>query len=369
MNNARLLFIPVSSISGIGEYNRSLIIAKAIKEKWPNCEIHFILNADVPYFSSCPFAVHPCQGSATKDTKSVNRFIEEIKPNLVIFDASGRAQQFKKAKEVGAKVAFISQHKKKRSRGLKLNRLLNTDIHWVVQPDYCIEPLSWFQKTKLALFNRPSPKNVGAVYSVISESFTKQTLKKFNLICDEYFVFNAGSGGHKSKEGLAADIYYQAAIDFYQQTQMPCVMVFGDNYPKDIPINSESNDNTAKNQTSGVVCMKSVDNNEFIALLTSAKGRVISAGDTILQCIDLAKVSVAAAVSKDQPKRLAACAKQQLLIQAHLSREDLLHQALMSMDKDKSAKIIANMNKYVKLNALDQIINDIERVISKKNDN
>ena len=38
---------------------------------------------------------------------------------------------------------------KKRAKGLKLNRINLIDSHWVVQPDYCIEPLSWAEKAKI----------------------------------------------------------------------------------------------------------------------------------------------------------------------------------------------------------------------------
>jgi predicted glycosyltransferase len=37
----RVLFIPVSSPSGIGEYVRSMIIAKALLSRWPKLEVHF----------------------------------------------------------------------------------------------------------------------------------------------------------------------------------------------------------------------------------------------------------------------------------------------------------------------------------------
>lgn len=360
MKNPVILFIPVSSTSGIGEYSRSLIIASAIKKKWPLSDIQFVLNVDVPYFSSCPYPVHPCQGSATKDAKGVSRIIKKLKPQLVIFDASGRAQQFKEAKAVGAKVAFISQHKKKRSRGLKLNRLFNLDIHWVVQPDYCIAPLSYFQKIKLALFNKPVPKNVGAVYSSVNEKTTNAVLDRFNLIKDEYFIFNAGSGGHKSSDCLSADIYYQTAKMFYQHTKIKCVMVFGDNYPKNIP------SNCVNGTACSIIAIQSVKNDEFIALLTSAKGRVISAGDTILQCIDLKKLSVAAAVSKDQPKRLSACVQQGLLLEASLSSESLYQQAVNLLNKKNTVDICINMAKLAPLNALTIIVNDIEKLIELK---
>ena len=319
-----ILFIPVSSPSGIGEYARSLIIADKIKQTYSNADIHFILNKFVSYFSDCPYPAHPCSGSATKDVKSVNTAISQLKPDLVIFDASGRAKQIKHAKSTGAKVAFISQHKKKRNRGLKLNRLFNIDIHWVAQPSFCIPPLSFWQRSKLALFNKKAPQPIGPVYADILEEEVTKELEKQGLNNEEYFIFNAGSGGHKCGEIYSIDILYEAACLFAEKTGTKCVVVFGANYPKALfkqKFNQDIDDL--------VVCLPSLSHRSFLCLLMAAKGRVISAGDTLLQCIDMEKPCIAVAVSKDQPNRLAQCQQLNLVLAADLTVNSLYQQAFI----------------------------------------
>ncbi|PKI12854.1 glycosyltransferase family 9 protein [Colwellia sp. 12G3] len=352
-----VLFIPVSSPSGIGEYMRSIIIAKTLQCRWPNVQIHFILNEQVAYLKDCPYTVHTCQDSPTKAVSRVNDIIGELSPDLVIFDASGRAKQFNKAKAVGAKVAFISQHNKKRSRGLKLNRLLNTDIHWVVQPDYCIKSLSYWQRVKLAVFNKKAPKNIGPVFELSNDDYQVQLLQQFDLNNEHYFIFNAGSGGHKIKGALAADIYYQAAKEFYQQTfnrkiKMKCVVLFGSNYPKELPKNKD------------IICLKNIENKDFIALLSNAQGCVISAGDTLLQCIALHKSCVAAPVSPDQPARLKLCQNKQLVLAAEPNIESLVQQALLMLDKEKCQTMINNMKNQAPVKALEIIVDDIALLFS-----
>ena len=342
-----ILFIPVSSPSGIGEYMRSLSLAKALQLRWPSINIHFILNDEVAYFNDCPYTVHACKGSATKNIEKVNEIIVQLRPDLVVFDASGRAKQFKQAKAVGAKVAFISQHNKKRSRGLKLNRLFNTDIHWVVQPDYCIKSITFWQRTKLDFFNKKAPKNVGPVFEISSVDYQNNLLKRFNLIREQYFIFNAGSGGHLLSGGLAADMYYQVAQEFYQQKQIKCVVIFGSNYPKELP---EDND---------IICIKSIENKNFIALLTAAQSCVISAGDTLLQCIALYKTCVAAPVSPDQPARLKLCQNKQLVLAAAPNSNSLVQQALLVLDEEKRKNMITNMKNETTVKALETIIDDI----------
>jgi hypothetical protein len=62
----KVLFIPVSTNSGVGEYLRSLVIAEHLQQKYLNAEMHFILNENASYSKDCPFKTHLCNSSATK---------------------------------------------------------------------------------------------------------------------------------------------------------------------------------------------------------------------------------------------------------------------------------------------------------------
>lgn len=353
MQSPTILFVPVSSKEGVGEYMRSLVLAHEIKKRWPKATIHFILNQNAPYSDSCPYITHLSHSSATKSTPKLKSVIDEISPNLVIFDCSGRGKQFKYAKAAGAKVIFISQHKHKRAKGLKISRLLNTDLHWVVQPDYAISALTAIEKLKIKLFNRPRPKNIGPIFSKISKDIQLKMLKTLNLKKNEFFLFNAGSGGHFIGNELAANIFYDAAKQFQTITGTPCLMVFGSNYPDPIP----------KCEIENVTTIQALSNDEFIALLDAAKGRVISAGDTILQTIELKKPSVAAPVAKDQPIRLQACDQLGVVVKAKACSKDLIKGAQQLLDKAQYRNLEDNMNQLQPLSALDRAAADIEKLM------
>lgn len=346
MQPHNILFIPVSSPSGIGEYMRSIVIADALQAQWPNCQISFILNEQVSYLKQCPYKVYTCQDTPTKDVKTVNNIIKAVTPELVIFDASGRASQFRQAKAVGAKVAFISQHKKKRNRGLKLNRLFYTDIHWVVQPNFIMTQLSLFQRVKLKLFNKKAPENIGPVFQSPALDRQKALLEKYNLTDSDYILFNAGSGGHKVNGTLATDIYYQAAQSIQRLTTLKCVVVFGSNYPNELPQNSQQ------------IVIKSIDNQDFISLISTAKACVISAGDTLLQCIALKTLSVAAAISPDQPARLQRCHQENLVIAAKPTLASLVEHINLLIEDETLAKSMAQIPSG---NGLNTIVSDINR--------
>lgn len=348
-----VIFIPVSSPSGSGEYERSLIIAKFILQQWPQTKIHFILNKNARYINDCPFDSHLCQDSPTKDTARVNSIIQELQPDLVIFDGSGRAKQFKKAKEVGAKVVFLSQRAKKRRRGLKLNRLFHIDLHWVVQPDFCIKKLSLFQRSKLKFFNKPHPNNIGSVFIPPSISNQHYILTQLNLVSEDYFIFTSGSGGTFVGDELAADIYYQAACKFYQKTKIKCLVVFGSSYPKAID-----------SKCDGVVCLKSINNEYFIPLIQSALGCVVAAGDTLLQCIALKKVCIASALSTDQKDRLRLCVAKNLVLAAEVTSDSICEQALLLVDNNEERlNLIKSMEKETYINALNIISLDLQSLV------
>ncbi|MEI8705826.1 glycosyltransferase family 1 protein [Pseudoalteromonas sp. B62] len=313
MSNKRLLFIPVSSPEGIGEYMRSLLLAQSLQDELhASIDIHFILNKHAAYAKSCPFETTLLDHSATKELDYVCDVIEKFKPNVVIFDCAGRAGHMKAAKKVGAKVVFISQHTKKRAKGLKLNRINLIDVHWVVQPDYCIEPLTWAENAKLDIFPLVRPRNVGPFVAFASNEQKQQMLSRYSLELKNYFIVNAGSGGHTLNGQNCADIYFEAALKIAKQTGLRGVVVFGQNYSKTIP------------SSDSILCIKSLQNTEFLALMSQAKVALLSGGDTLLQAIAVHTPAVACAISKDQNARLDHCINTGVVLKANLNIDEIV---------------------------------------------
>tara|TARA_B110000046_G_C12976885_1_gene391538 strand:- start:122 stop:1192 length:1071 start_codon:yes stop_codon:yes gene_type:complete len=314
MSNKRLLFIPVSSPQGIGEYMRSLLLAQSLQNECSNIlDIHFILNKHTAYAKSCPFNTTLLEHSPTKELDKVCQFITEYKPDVVIFDCAGRAAHMKAAKKVGAKVVFISQHAKKRAKGLKLNRINLIDSHWVVQPDYCIEPLSWAEKTKIDMFSLAMPKNVGPYIAFSSKQQTQQVLDTYKLDKKDYFIVSAGSGGHLLNGENCADVFFAAAEQISSKTGLKGMVVFGANYNKTLPTSST------------VISLTSLDNSEFLSLLEQAKFALLSAGDTLLQAIAVNTPAVACAISKDQNERLTSCESTGVVLKARFDKNDIVN--------------------------------------------
>lgn len=347
MSTYKIVFIPVSSPSGIGEYMRSLTLAKALAQQLPQLDIHFVLNKHTQYAASCPFNTTLLNNTPTKDNQGVCKALNTLRPNVVVFDCSGRAKQMQYARKLGAKVVFFSQHEKKRARGLKLNRIRHINKHYVVQPDYCIAPLSAVEKLKINWFNGAKPQNIGAFFFAPSASQVEQVCALLAVKEQNYVVFNGGSGGHKVEDKLAADVIYQGACDFSEKHSYSAIMVFGNNYPHDIPDHPK------------VITLRALEGEQFIALLKGAKAALISAGDTLLQAIDMQVPTAAVAVSKDQPKRLAQCVAANKVLGAELNSQSINQQldtlinrpvqnTALSGDKSHAQQVVDEIIKLIK---------------------
>ncbi|MCL1142757.1 glycosyltransferase family 9 protein [Shewanella gaetbuli] len=349
-----ILFVPVSSTEGIGEYMRSTIIADEISQRWPEAQIEFVLNRAAPYAEQCQYPHHLVNDTPTKCIKEVNQLVSQLKPDMVIFDAAGRKAQLKHAHKCGAKVIFISQHKRKRARGMKIERALVTDSHWVVQPEFVIGDISAFAKYKLNFIKRPLPITTGSIFAKPDQRRLQNLLQQYGLNAGKYLMYSAGSGGHKAGEQFAADIFAETAEKVYAQTGIPSLMIFGANYPKEIA-----------NYT-GVVAISSLDSRDFISLLSQAKGAILSGGDTLLQSIALTIPTLAVPVSKDQPSRINSCASQQLVLNSDINTNDMVAAAQLLVDAQTRQALISNMMSMGCSGGLELAMSEVTRLLDEK---
>ena len=343
----KFLFIPVSSAEGIGEYMRSMIIADEVKRTWPNAEIKFILSQQAPYATQCPYPAELLEDTPTKQVKAVNQIMSDFLPDIVLFDASGRKSQLVHAHKLGAKVIFLSQHKRKRSRGMKIGRALVTDCHWVVQPEFVIGPISWLDRLKLKLINKPEPLNIGPVFTQPDTITQSALLAQYQLTQNEFVLFNAGSGGHRVNGELAADIFAKAASESYKASGILSVMVFGPNYPNLLP------------ELEGVVVIPQLNNQQFINMLAAAKAAVLSGGDTLLQAIALHKPTLAVPVSKDQPPRITACVAQELVLSCDTALEPMKNNLAKLLSQEQMMHLCTKLARSKHLNGLDIAIKQL----------
>ncbi len=302
---------------------RSLTIAQCLHEHDATIDIRFILSKQAPYAGDCPFPVFYCPSSPTKHNQIVKEHIEKFRPNIVLFDASGRVAQLRRAKSIGATTVFICQHNKKLGKALRFRRLRFTDKIWVVQPEFSLPALSEWSKLKLRLLQRPTPEAIGPIFFTPNASLIKQTLEKFELKQGQYILVNSGSGGHVVNNTNAAEEFAKAANIIATTIDTPVVVVYGPNYTGQMRTNSKCL-NIAK-----------LDARSFSALLSQSQAALLAGGSALFQGISFGINIVSATVSKDQDERIDACVKRGLIRRAELTAPSLADTLLQALNEKK----------------------------------
>ncbi|RYV03668.1 hypothetical protein SOPP22_03260 [Shewanella sp. OPT22] len=328
---------------------RSLILANEIKKTWPNAEIKFILNRHTKYASTCPFETELLDNSPTMHTQEVNHIIEAFRPNVVVFDASGRQAQLAKAKSVGATTVFISQHAKKRRRGMKWKRARYTDFHFVAQPEFAIAPISWIQRIKFKLMNKPKPECVGIFFERSITAQKEHVLAKYDVQNKKYIIVSAGSGGHRKGDNVVADVFFKAAELLAKSSNIKTLIVMGPSYPNKLP------------KSDFVTVISKLNNAEFIALIDGAKTAVLSGGGALLQALALKVPVITCPVSKDQPTRIEACKSQGLVINTSLEQ---LVSEISTLTSDENLKRVSErLQSVTSQNGVDVVIEHLSKTL------
>ncbi len=346
----------------MGEYVRSLNIATQLAAE--NYEIHFALNSSAPYCSSCPFPVSQLPASPTKCTAEVLDLLRHLKPDLVVYDASGRAKQLAYCAKNNIKTVFIAQHRQKLAKALRLTRLLNTDLILVAQSQALTGPLTWIQKIKLALLNKSHPVYLGPIYLEASIEDQKSFLENTALSPGQYVLFNAGGGGNKinidGEVRSATENYIQLAkkladhINSSGDSCTKCVVVGGANYLDASKINLD-----------GIHYIDSCKATEFHTLLTNCKFAVLSGGSSLLQAIASGVGSIVALpLATDQKKRIERCRDLFGITSCEIDEEKIL---ICLFDKLKGDKLKDSRKKIKNTleNGLHRSVIEIKKLLAK----
>mgnify|MGYP002028823453 CR=1 FL=1 len=274
---------------------RSLLIAKAIKERWPGAVIRFCLSREAAYIDSVPFEVFLTDRSATFHVGEINDFMRKHPPDLAIFDNSGRRSQLKCARELGAKTVFISigGRLRKRLKAFRPSKMACLDEHWMVQPSFSFKPLSWWERPMLRFVKGHRFRRFDVFFSPPDSDRRTELEKRLGIAGEPYILFAPGGGGFRVGETFSSEIFAEAAARISQETGIRCVVVMGPLYPGDLP------------EYEGVVVLSSLPEFELIDLMSNARLVVCGGGDIVSQSLALGRVCIAATTgSKDQLDRI-----------------------------------------------------------------
>jgi glycosyltransferase involved in cell wall biosynthesis len=291
----RLLFIPVSGTYGMGEYARSLAIARAASRRWQHAAIHFILSREAPYAPGAPFPATLLPSSPTFHSAAVIELIEKWRPDVVIFDNAGRTSQLRAAQRSGARVVYISARRRQRRKAFRWHWMRLIDEHWIAYPEFIAGSLGLLERLKLRLAGRPVVRYLDVILSRALPGQREAILSRAGCDAGTFVLVVPGGGtGHPGADD-AVD-RFMAAGQALAASGVPTVYVG--------PVNAPS---AADAATPNWHPLGPVPQADLAELMRSARLILANGGSTLLQAIACGSACIAVPIAKDQAERTRRC--------------------------------------------------------------
>jgi hypothetical protein len=289
---ARILFVPVSGPSGMGEFARARSLADALRARWPHIETHFVLHREAPYAKGFHHPVTLVPASPTLCTREVEAVIAGFRPQVVVFDNAGRTGALRAARRIGARVVYVSSRGRQRYKAFRLHWMRLLDDHWISYPAIIAGGLGVFERLKLRLLGRPEVRFLDTVLAPADSATANELLHDFG-VPDLIIVPGGGSGFHDSAMTPAHFARWGETI---AAQGYRVVFVAGPAYSMPAPPDPRFR------------LLRGVAGGALRVLLARSRLVLVNGGDTLLQAMTLGKACVAVPIAGDQPERIARCA-------------------------------------------------------------
>ena len=297
----RFLFVPVSGPGGAGEYYRSLAIARGLERRWPGSRIRFALNREAAYARDAPYEGLSLDDSPTRSSPQVVEYIHAERPDVVIFDSSGRLAQYRAARDAGAGVVYVSSRPKTRWKGFRWRRMRSLDQHWLAQPRFLGGAPTPYERLKLQLAGRPEVVILEVMHEPVDEPAVRALQAQLGLEPGRYVAMCPGGGGDFGHAVDATRVFAAAAERIAASQPRPVVLVLAGAAPDPTP---------AAPAGPGVRRIDLLPNGQLIGLLRDASVVAVNGGSLLLQCMAQGLPTVAAPIAGDQAARIRGCARE-----------------------------------------------------------
>ena len=349
----KFLFIPVSGPGGAGEYYRSLAIASAVEHRWPGCRIKFVLSRDARYGGDVPYPVLYVERSPTYETAAVVAILERERPDVVVFDSAGRAAQCRRAKQLGARVVFLSSRATTRRKGFRFRRMRWMDQHWIVAPRFLGGGLRALERLRVRLVPRCEVVFLDVLHEPVDEAGTRDLQRRLGVEPGRYVLACPGGGGVFGDGPDAAQVYFNASSEIASGAGVPVVAVLGPRF------------SAPQSPPPGVHVVASLPNAQLMGMLRDARLGIVNGGSLLLQAIALGAPCVAAPISEDQPARIAECAARGLVRPAALDASPLVRQASVLLADDVRERMRSRLSELALANGVEIAVDALERILAR----
>jgi glycosyltransferase involved in cell wall biosynthesis len=343
----RILFVPVSGTFGMGEYARSLAIARGIQQRWPGASIQFILSREAPYAAQTPFATTLLASSPTFHSAAVIGVMRQWRPDVVIFDNAGRTAQLRAARQLGARVVYISARRRQRGKAFRLRWMRLIDEHWIAYPEFIAGSLRRLERLKLYFLRRPAVRYLDVILAPPTRMDGESTLARIGCEPGSFVLVVPGGGtGHPGANDAVGT--FLGAAQALAASGIPTVFVgradaaaaraqandrvhFNDHAPAGDRAHPPS---PAPLRTPG-----SLPQTDLAELMRAARLIVVNGGSTLLQSIACGKACIAVPIAGDQRERIRRCVAAEVALAAALDSSAIVRVAsgLLQNESERNA--------------------------------
>jgi hypothetical protein len=284
----------------MGEYARSLAIARAASRRWQGADIQFVLSRAAPYAADAPFPATLLDSSPTFHSAAVIELLEAWRPNIVIFDNAGRTAQLRAARRLGARVVYISARRRQRRKAFRWHWMRLIDEHWIAYPEFIAGSLGFFEKLKLKLVGQPLVRYLDVILSRADPAQRGAILSRANCAAGTFVLVVPGGGtGHPGAHD--AVVQFIAAARALAARGVATVYVG--------PTGTGAGDAAASDAVSepNLHLLGPVPQTDLAELMRSARLIVTNGGSTLLQSIACGNACIAVPIAKDQIERTRRC--------------------------------------------------------------
>jgi len=330
----RILFVPVSGTYGMGEYARSLAIARAASRQWQGAAIHFILSREAPYAADAPFPASLLASSPTFHSAAVIDLLEKWRPDVVIFDNAGRTAQLRAAQRLGARVVYISARPRQRRKAFRVHWMRLIDEHWIAYPEFIAGRLRPLERLKLKVMGRPVMRYLDVILPRTDPARRDAILSRAGCGAGSFVLVVPGGGtGHPGADDAVGQ--FRAAARSLAARGVPTVFVG----PAAIDAGPEPNWHP----------LGTLPQADLAELMRCARLIIANGGSTLLQAIACGKACIAVPIAKDQAERIRRCVAAGVAVAAALDSASIVQAADRQMQNEAQLAALAERARRVGL--------------------
>ena len=313
----------------MGEYARSLAIARAASRRWQNAAIHFALSRQAPYAADAPFPATLLASSPTFNSPAVISLLRHWRPDVVIFDNTGRTAQLRAARRLGARVVYISARRRQRRKAFRWRWMGLIDEHWIAYPEFIAGPLKFFERLKLRILGRPIVRYLDVILSRADPAQRSDVLSRAGCEAGTFVLVVPGGGtGHPG--ALDAVGHFMAAARVLAARGVPTVYVGP----------GDTGENGAVPEPDWHQ-LGPLPQAELAELMSAARLIIANGGSTLLQAIACGCACLAVPIAKDQVERTRRCVAAGVAVTASLNAPSIVRAADLLLQNEPQRAALA----------------------------